>query len=128
VNLVIVVPLQSTDWKPPFNDGGKGEWRCRALALPTARFRCLRRPDDTIVPEESYKVRGTRITWKGGGRPQDGLRVEISLARRLHSTVALLLALILGAAAGVYFAPNLDLGQVQALIDGHLAQVWAVLG
>jgi hypothetical protein len=124
VNLVIVVPLQSSDWKPPFNDGGKGEWRCRALALPTAKFRCLRRPDDTIVPEDAYKVRGTRITWKGGGRPQSGLRVEISLARRLHSTMAVLFALILGAAVGLFLAPKVDL----ALIAGHVAQVWALLG
>ena len=127
MGLVIVVPLQSSDWKPPFNDGGKGEWNCRALALPTARFRCLRRVDDSVVPEEAYQVRGTRITWKGGGRPQN-LRVEMALASSLHSRMALVFVLLLGIAGGLLLAPEVDLGQVQAMVEAHVAQVWALLG
>jgi hypothetical protein len=125
--LVIVVPLQSSDWRPPFQDGGKGEWSCRALALPTARFRCLRRADDSVVNEDAYKIRGTRITWKGGGKPQ-GLKVELALAHRLHSSLALVGATIAGLAGGIYLAPNVDLNQVQALIASHVLQVWALLG
>src|SRR5688572_12437194 len=128
MNLVIVVPLQSSDWKSsPLHDGGKGEWSCRALALPTARFRGLRRADGTIVPEEAYQVRGKRITWKGGGKPQN-LSVELSLASSLHSRAALLLTLILGAAGGLLLAPEIDLGQVQAAVEAQVAQVWALLG
>ncbi len=128
MNLVIVVPLQSSDWKPPFNDGGKGEWRCRALALPTARFRCLKRQDDSVVADDVYSVSGTRITWRGGGRPQPGLKVELELSPALQSRWAVAAALMAGIAAGVLLAPRVDLGQLTALVEAQVAQVWALLG
>jgi hypothetical protein len=127
VGLLIVIPLQSGDWRPPKTDGGKGGWTCRALALPTAKFQCLRRHDDSAVPEEAYRVRGTRITWKGGGKPQQ-MRVELELAGRLHSSVALAGMLILGLMAGLLLAPRVDLGLVQAVVEARVAQVLSLLG
>lgn len=100
--LVIVVPLQSSDWRPPSPDGGKGEWFCRALALPTARFRSIRRADGTVVSPEAFSVRRNRIVWKGGMRPAVGLQVELELRRSLHSRAALVGSLLLGLAGGFW--------------------------
>jgi hypothetical protein len=127
VNLVVVIPLQSSDWRPPLTDGGKGEWTCAALALPTAKFRCMKRIDGTIVPEEAYRVRRRRITWKGGGRPQN-MRVEIELARSLYSSKAAFAMLLFGFLAGLLLAPEVDLSPFQAAMEARVAQVWALLG
>ena len=87
----------------------------------------MKRIDGTVVPEEAYRVRRRRITWKGGGRPQN-MRVEIELARSLYSSTALFGMLLFGFAAGLLLAPEVDLSPFQAAMEARVAQVWALLG
>jgi hypothetical protein len=95
----ILVPLKLGDWHPEPN-GGKGYFRCQALALPSAEVVCVRLEDEALS-HDYYEIRGSRVHWKGG-IPPGGMHVELALRRRLLSARETFLAGILGLLIGAY--------------------------